>query len=75
MKQKLIALWGNSDYRKLIESFLSLSFIRVADFLFPIIVLPYLIGDIVKSKKMLNYQPSHTTDKGIEEAVVWHIKI
>ena len=46
MKQKMLSFLGNSDYRKLVESFLSLSFIRVADFLLPILVLPYLISVI-----------------------------
>lgn len=35
---------NNGDKRKIVENFLSLSFIRVADFILPLIVLPYLIG-------------------------------
>jgi len=43
LKDKIKALFNNSDGKKIIENFLSLSLIRVADFLLPLIVLPYLI--------------------------------
>lgn len=40
---RLIFFFDNGDKRKIIENFLSLSVIRVADFILPLIVLPYLI--------------------------------
>ena len=40
---RLKIFFDNSDKRKIFENFLSLSFIRVADFVLPLIVLPYLI--------------------------------
>ncbi|WP_460217908.1 oligosaccharide flippase family protein [Psychroserpens sp. MEBiC05023] len=42
--EKIKVIFNNNDNKKIIENFLSLSVIRVADFLLPIIVLPYLIN-------------------------------
>ena len=41
--QKIIK---SKDHSKIIESFISLSLLRVADFILPLIVLPYIIGVI-----------------------------
>jgi PST family polysaccharide transporter len=43
VKEKLKRLVNSPDKRKILENFFSLSFIRVADFILPLIVLPYLI--------------------------------
>jgi len=43
IRNKIKVFFNNSDGKKIIENFLSLSLIRVADFLLPLIVLPYLI--------------------------------
>ena len=40
---KLKGILKNGDGKKIIENFLSLSLIRIADFILPLIVLPYLI--------------------------------
>lgn len=37
---------NSSDYSKIFESFISLSLIRLADFILPLIALPYIIGVI-----------------------------
>ena len=41
---KIKRVFNSSDGKKIVENFLSLSLIRVADFLLPLIVLPYLIN-------------------------------
>ena len=41
---KIKHVFNSSDGKKIVENFLSLSLIRVADFLLPLIVLPYLIS-------------------------------
>lgn len=34
--------------------------------------IPHSLASIEKAKKLLNYQPSHTIDKGLKEAVQWY---
>ena len=46
LKNKINEKINSNDKRKIIENFLSLSFIRAADFLLPLIVLPYLISTL-----------------------------
>ncbi|WP_026811004.1 SDR family oxidoreductase [Arenibacter latericius] len=34
--------------------------------------IPHSLASVDKAKRLLNYEPSHTIDKGIEEAVEWY---
>ncbi|WP_086478456.1 SDR family oxidoreductase [Arenibacter amylolyticus] len=36
--------------------------------------IPHSLASVEKAKRLLNYEPSHTIDKGIEEAVDWYWK-
>ena len=70
---KIRGILKNGDGRKIIENFLSLSLIRVADFILPLIVLPYLItvlgvekfGLTAFAAALVNYFLNITGAKGI----------
>jgi UDP-N-acetylglucosamine 4-epimerase len=34
--------------------------------------IPHSLASVDKAKRLLDYEPSHTIDKGIEEAIGWY---